>query len=172
MRCLKDLGELHFGRKRIQPPGREIRAFYESAEQLLKHELLTFDNRAVQVIADAVERCIKENGYTCYAGVIMPDHGHLCIRKHKHLAEKMIDKFQRFSAGALLEQGLRPANHPVWGTGGWKVYLDEPDEVHRTIRYIEQNPAKMRQPIQRYPWITSYDNWPYHRRLRFSTPRA
>ena len=28
---LEDLGDLHYGRKRIQPPSREIREFYERA---------------------------------------------------------------------------------------------------------------------------------------------
>jgi hypothetical protein len=101
----------------------------------------------------------------------MPDHGHLCIRKHKDLAESMMEEFQRFSAEALVQQVLRPTDHPVWGTGGWKVYLDEPNDVHRTIKYIEQNPVKIDQPIQRYSWITPYDNWPLHHRLRSGTSR-
>src|SRR4051812_35445423 len=133
---LKELGELHFGRKKIQPSGREIRAFYERAEDLLKHDLLTFDNRAVQVIADAFGHCVQDNNYTSYAGVVMFDHAHLCIRKHKHLAEEMIEQFERYSARAMSDAGLRQHGHPTWGTGGWKVYLDNPDDVKRTIRYI------------------------------------
>ena len=159
---------MHFGRKKIQPAGFEIREFYNRAVDVLKHDLLTFDNRAIQVIADAFAKCIQDNNYTCYGGVIMPDHGHLCICKHKHCAEKMIEQFQKYSAETLIETGLRAHGHPVWSTGGWKVFLDHPDDVHRTIHYIEQNPMKMNLPIQRYPWITSYDNWPFHCRLRFS----
>ena len=33
---LADLGELHFGRKRIQPAGRAVREFYKTAAPLLK----------------------------------------------------------------------------------------------------------------------------------------
>lgn len=42
VRCvnLAPLGEIHYGRKKIQPSGREIREFYEAARGLLKHELL------------------------------------------------------------------------------------------------------------------------------------
>lgn len=166
---LKELGDLHFGRKKIQPAGRETRTFYNRAEQLLKHDLLQFDRRAIEVIAIGFEQCVRQNNYTCYASVIMFDHVHLCIRKHKHLAQEMIDQFQEHSAKALIDAGLRKDTYPTWGTGGWKVYLDNPSDVHRTIRYIEQNPAKMHQPIKHYPWTTSYDNWPDHR-LRFSTP--
>src|SRR5437773_4067166 len=118
---LKELGELHFGRKKIQPSGAEIREFYERAEELLKFDLLTFDDRAVKVIADAFGECIKDNNYTCYAGVTMLDHSHLCIRKHKHIAEEMIEQFQLYSKRALIEAGLRPNGHPVWAQGGWNV---------------------------------------------------
>ena len=37
---LKDLGELRFGRKKIQPASRDIRAFYEQASARLKYPLL------------------------------------------------------------------------------------------------------------------------------------
>jgi hypothetical protein len=39
---LKELGALHYGRKKVQPASREIRAFYQRARDKLKHELLTF----------------------------------------------------------------------------------------------------------------------------------
>ena len=162
---LNDPGELHFGRKKIQPAGFEIREFYNRAVEVLKHDLLTFDDRCVKVVSDAFSRCIVDNQYTCYGGVIMPDHGHLCIRKHKHFAEEMIQQFQKYSAEALVDAGLRSKDHPVWSTSGWKVFLDDADDVRRTVHYIEQNPMKMNLPIQRYPWITSYDNWPFHNRL-------
>ena len=41
---LAQLGDLHYGRKRIQPAGGEIREFYQRAKPLLKHELLTMDD--------------------------------------------------------------------------------------------------------------------------------
>ena len=37
---LTQLGEVHYGRKKIQPAGWEIREFYQRAQSLLKHELL------------------------------------------------------------------------------------------------------------------------------------
>jgi len=36
---IADLGELHHGRKPVQPPGQEIREFYEQASNVLKHPL-------------------------------------------------------------------------------------------------------------------------------------
>ena len=40
--AIAELGELHYGRKNLQPAGWVIRDFYERAEERLQHPLLTF----------------------------------------------------------------------------------------------------------------------------------
>jgi hypothetical protein len=85
---IAELGELHYGRKKIQPLSREIRAFYDRAAQVLKFPLLQFSLREMEAISGAFAECIAENGYTCYACAVLRDHVHLIIRKHKHLAER------------------------------------------------------------------------------------
>jgi REP element-mobilizing transposase RayT len=157
-----DLGELHQGRKKIQPAGRDLRVFYEQAALVLKHPLLEFEVGEFAAVAKAVGDAVKECGYTCYAFAVMPDHVHLIIRKHRDLAEEMIEKMQTLSRERLKKEGIRNEDHPVWTRGGWKVFLDHPDEIRRTIHYIEQNPVKLRLPVQRWPWVTVYDNWPLH----------
>ncbi len=156
------LGELHFGRKKIQPAGHDVRAFYEQAAHVLKHPLLEVRGRCVEIVARAFEQVMQDERYRCYACAIMPDHVHVLIRKHKHHAEEMIERLQKASRLALLESELFPAAHPIWTRGGWKVFLDHPDEVHRTIPYIEQNPIKINLPPQRWPFVVEYDRWPLH----------
>ena len=56
---LKELGELHYGRKKIQPAGREIRQFYEKAKDLLHHELLTFTDGEIDLLAECFAETIK-----------------------------------------------------------------------------------------------------------------
>src|SRR5688572_18878504 len=146
---LKDLGELHYGRKRMQPVSRDIRAFYERAEPKLTFPILDFSPIDVACVAEAFARVISTFRYTCYACAIMPDHVHLVIRKHKHLAEEMIANFQRESRMLLRERGLRELEHPVWGGPGWKVFLDHPDEIRRTIGYVEKNPIEIGRPAQK-----------------------
>jgi REP element-mobilizing transposase RayT len=113
-----ELGELHHGRKLIQPPSREIRAFYEQAIQVLKHPLLTFDEVDRRVIGEAFRTVIAAQRYTCYACAIMPDHVHALIRKHKHHAEKMIEELQEASKATLVAANRRDPEHPVWGGPG------------------------------------------------------
>src|SRR5690606_37315196 len=109
------------------------------------------------------EEVIKSERYTCYACAVMPDHVHLLIRKHKHTAEEMIERFQEASRRAILaNNGRHEPGHPVWGGPGWSVFLEHPNDVRRTMRYIEQNPVKIHRPIQHWSFTCDYDNWPLH----------
>jgi len=160
---LAELGELHYGRKKIQPLSREIRAFYDRAARLLKFPLLQFSARETDAIGRAFAECIRTNRYTCYACAILRDHVHLIIRKHKHLAETMIENFQVASRAAVLSVGERNLDHPVWGGHGWRVYLDSTDDIWRTIPYVEENSLKLKMPKQIWSFVTPYDNWPFHK---------
>ncbi len=160
---LTELGELHFGRKKIQPAGRQVREFYRRSADLLKHPLLTFDEPCRHLIADAFGQAIQTHEYTCYACAIMPDHVHVLIRKHKHEAEAIVENLMEAGREAIIRAGHRAVTHPTWIAGcGWKVFLDHPDEIRRTIRYVEQNPVKDGLPPQIWPFVKRYDGWPLH----------
>src|SRR5436309_3221298 len=103
---IAELGELHFGRKRVQPTGRDVREFYHRARAVLHHPLLTIDDRLRQEIAAAFAQVIADQCYTCYACAIMPDHVHILIRKHRHLAEDMIDHLRHQSRLRLSDSSL------------------------------------------------------------------
>jgi REP element-mobilizing transposase RayT len=160
---LDALGELHHGRKDVQPFGSTIRRFQDTAENLLKHPRLSFDDAAVHRIVAAFANAIAGERYTCYACAIMPDHVHLLIRKHKHQAEQMVENLQVSSRHALIEADFAASTHPIWTAGtGWKVFLEHPDEIRRTIRYIEKNPLEICRPKQQWPFVIPYDGWPLH----------
>lgn len=157
---LTELGELHFGRKRVQPCSREIREFYARAKELLMHPLLNFGRREFDVIGRAFGEVMVRCGYTCYACAVMPDHVHLLMRKHRDCAEEMIANLQEHSAVVVRAMGgAWGAEHPVWGGPGWKVFLDSRGDIERTIRYVEDNPIPYRLPRQRWEFVTPYDGW-------------
>ncbi len=95
---IAELGELHYGRKRVQPLSREIRAFYDRAGTVLKFPLLQFSMRELNGIGNAIRNVIARERYTCYACAILRDHVHLIIRKHRDLSELMIENFSRRAA--------------------------------------------------------------------------
>jgi len=157
------LGTLHHGRKRVQPAGHEVRAFFDRSRDLLKHKRRVFDRADRDTLGDAFGEVVREHKYTCYACAVMPDHVHILIRKHKHPAERMMESLQSASRAAIVETDRWPSDHPVWtGGGGWTVYLDHPDDVQRTIRYIERNPSEINLPPQRWAFVMAYDGWPLH----------
>jgi REP element-mobilizing transposase RayT len=157
IRCAKiaGLGELHTGRRKIQPAGPVIREFYEAAQRALKHDFLTLSRNDIVTIGQAFADAIRRRSYTCYACAIMPDHVHLLIRKHRDAPEKIISELQEAARTAVLEQAERPRSHPVWGGPGWKVYLDTIADMRRVVRYVERNP-----PLpQSWKFVKPYDGW-------------
>ena len=167
---LRQLGDLHYGRKRVQPASSDIRLFYEQATGLLKHPLIEFAPEHFQIVAAGFADAVEQHKYTCYACAILPDHVHLILRKHKHLAEVMIENLQFHSRLRLSGSRLLPDAHPIWCVGGWKIFLDHPDEVCRVIRYVEDNPLPYRLPRQRWDFVTQYDRWPLHPGHSASSP--
>ena len=161
---IAELGELHYGRKKIQPASRDIQEFYECAREVLKFPLMTFSAEEIEILAAAFADVIRRCQYTCYACAIMPDHVHAVVRKHRDYAEDMIAHFQNASRQKLLAASTRPSDHPVWGGPGWKVFLDTPDDIRRTVVYVEQNPIKQRLSTQRWGFVEEYDGWPHARK--------
>ena len=125
---------------------------------------MTFGAADLTTVGELLGDVIGSEGYTCYAAAVMPDHVHLVIRKHRDRGEVMIEKLQDLTRLPTVGAGLRPMEHPVWTRGGWKVFLNAPDEVRRTVRYVEDNPVKIGLPRQSYPWVTIYDGWPFHKK--------
>ncbi|MCE5325158.1 MAG: hypothetical protein LLG01_01965 [Planctomycetaceae bacterium] len=164
IRCdvLRELGELHHGRRAVQPASRDIKAFYTQAVQLLRHELLVLDAAARAVVAQSVAETIRDRRYTCWACAIMDDHVHMLLRKHRDPAEEMIRAVQLATRDRLGALGHRKIDHPTWGGPGWSVFQDSPDDVWRTIRYIENNPLKLGWARQNWAFVTPYNNWPLH----------
>jgi REP element-mobilizing transposase RayT len=161
---LKELGELHYGRKRIQPASRVISEFYEQAEGTLRYPRLDFSEQEIDAVATVFGEVIAGERYTCYACAIMPDHVHLLIRKHKDLAEDMIAKLRVSSCRAVRDLGTRDKFHPVWGGCGWKVFLDSVDDMRRTVKYVSDNPSKAGLRSQSWEFVTPYNDWPFHKK--------
>lgn len=160
---IAQLGELHYGRKHIQPCGRVIRDFYDHALPWLKYPVEPFRPSDIQIIAEAFAQVIEQHQYTCDACAIMPDHVHIIIRKHRDDAETMMENFKDQSAIALRACNAFFMDHPIWSGGhGWKVFLYHPDDIERTIGYVNKNPHQSRMSDQAWQFVIPYDRWPLH----------
>ena len=61
---LKELGHVHLGRKRVQPPRQQLQRFYAQAKPRLKHETLWFREPHRTLIGAAYGRAAKQADYT------------------------------------------------------------------------------------------------------------
>ena len=84
--------------------------------------------------------------------------------------QRAVGSGQRESHLLLRAEDLRDMHHPVWGGHGWSVFLDHPEDIWRTIPYIEDNPIKIGLPKQVHPFVTRYDNWPLHEGHSMNSP--
>jgi hypothetical protein len=80
---LRPLGEIHYGRKQVQPPREELREFHARAEEKLYHPVLWFDEAKRQALAGAFVEVIRRRSYTVWACAILSNHAHFCIRRHR-----------------------------------------------------------------------------------------
>jgi REP element-mobilizing transposase RayT len=150
---LKQLGEIHPGRKPVQPPRKELRAFYRKAEPLLDHDPIWFDDAMREVIGDAVARVARQHGYTVWAWAACANHAHGVARTHRDRSEVIWQRLADASRDALRAAGLVPPNHPVWSHRPYKVFLYTDPDVLGRIEYVEQNPEKEGLPRQHWEFV-------------------
>jgi hypothetical protein len=153
---LKELGDIHHGRKRVQPPREELKRFYRQAETLLEHETVWFDDAMRVVIAKAIGEAANRFGYTIWALAICSNHGHAVVRSHRDHAEVIWQRFADASRDALRAAGLVPNDHPVWSHRAYKVFLHDVDAVNGRIDYVEDNPGKEGLPRQHWDCAQEY----------------
>jgi REP element-mobilizing transposase RayT len=159
-----ELGPIHYGRKKVQPPRDELREFFREAEPLLTFERLWFDDAKRQAIGESIGEVVEKQGYTCWGCAVLKNHVHLCIRRHRDAGRIMWHNF----ADATRTRTGRFANihqhHPVWSERPYDVFLYTPDDVRRVIAYIRANPAKELIAPQLWSFVKEYDGWPHDAR--------
>lgn len=145
---LKNLGEIHFGRKRVQPSREELRAFYREAETRWEFPVVWFRKHFRDAIGAVFGKVVGQKGYTVWACAVCSNHAHLLVRTHRDRAEIVWDAFATASRDALRVAGMVPERHPVWSHRPYKVFLYLPAEVDDRVGYVEQNPVKEGLPRQ------------------------
>jgi hypothetical protein len=149
----KQLGPIHFGRKRNQPTREELRDFYKRANELLKHKPIWFNSAKRQAISESFARVITARGYRVWACTILQNHAHLCVRAHRDDAVVVWTAFADASRDAI--RALHPLDpqHPIWSHRPYKVFLYTPQEVIQRLDYIEDNPRDSQLPDQHWSFV-------------------
>ena len=107
---------------------------------------------------------VKKLNYTNYASAVLRNHAHNVVRRHRDDALTMCEAFAEASRAAIRKFPDVDPNHAVWSHRPYKVFLYAPDEVWGRIEYVNDNFEKHGLPLEIYPFVTPYDNWPHRRR--------
>jgi REP element-mobilizing transposase RayT len=157
---LEDLGPVHYGRKKVQPPRNVLRDFSSEAKERLDFEPLWFDDAKRQALGESIATVVRKKGYTVWACAVLKNHVHLCVRRHRDDAKTMWAAFADKTRAGLCLFANVPDAHPIWSARPYKVFLYTPEDVRRVIAYIGGNPEKESLARQSWPFVTPYDGWP------------
>ncbi len=129
------------------------------AKAALKYPPAVFTGREALAIGEGFADAIIEGDYRCFACAIMPEHVHVAMATHKRSAGQIVGHLKSKATLRLRDEGLWAAARPVWGENCWKVYLDDEEDVGRSVEYTNENPRREGKPSQKWsfvqPWIDS-----------------
>lgn len=158
---LAPLGQIHYGRKEVQPSSGELKSFYAQAKPKLQYPTLWFDPRQRRRIGQAIGDVINKHNLTCYACAVLSDHVHVVIRRHRMQAQEMIPLLMTGTRESLLTNSLVPASHPVWSCDPYVKYKNTVKEIRTAIAYVERNLVKHNVGEQTWEFVVTYDGWPH-----------
>lgn len=134
------------------------RALRLAAKQALKYPPVRFSGLQARAAVRGFAQATQEGAYVVHACSILPEHVHLVLARHPRSVPRIIGHMKARATQRLKFEGLWPDEaRPVWAIGGWKVFLDTPDDVRRAIAYVENNPLKERKRRQNWKFVVPFD---------------
>jgi REP element-mobilizing transposase RayT len=137
-----------------------------AAKSSLKYPAVHFTGIQAREIGRGFERRVTNSGMTVWACSILPEHVHMVIGRHSYDVERMVILLKSEATEHLIGAQLHPlaefqdakGKYPsVWSRGEWKVFLDSPEDINRSIRYVEENPLKEGKPRQNWKFVVPYN---------------
>ena len=128
---------------------------HDRAERLAVNELLqrppvVFTGTQARAVARGFAGYVERSGVPVRACAILPNHVHLVVGRSNASIENVVIQLKMHATNRLVAEGIHPFQHlkppsgpppKCWAQGCWKVFLD-PEDVDRSIRYVENNPVK------------------------------
>jgi REP element-mobilizing transposase RayT len=134
-----------------------------AAKQALKRPPVQFTGIQARAVGRGFANYVRDSGLVVRACAILPDHVHLVVDRFRLKIEQVVIQLKGDATKQLIAEKLHPFGHlrdragrppKCWARGEWKVFMDREGDVHRAIRYVEQNPVKEAKPPQRWPFVT------------------
>jgi hypothetical protein len=90
----------------------------------------------------------------------------MVIARFRHPVEQIVIQLKGEATQLLVCEGLHPFAGSAlpngrlpkcWARGEWKVYLNNIEDIVRSIDYVRKNPIKEGKPLQRWSFVTPFD---------------
>ncbi len=133
----------------------------QAAKSALKYPIVRLTAAQTQSVAAGFANYLARSGIIVWACSILPQHVHLAIARHRFDVEHIVNQLKGHATRQLTADHLHPlANFTprpnCWARGQWKVFLNTPADIQRSIRYVQDNPAKEGMPAQKWEMVTQY----------------
>ena len=109
---------------------------------------------------------VERSGLPIWACAILPEHVHLVVARFRLDIEQIIIQLKGEATQQLIKENLHPFGDRLdhhgrppkcWARGEWSVFLENAEDIQRSITYVEQNPVKEGKKPQRWPFVCPYD---------------
>jgi REP element-mobilizing transposase RayT len=143
-------------------------ALRAAAKTHLKYSPVVFTGRQALAIAYGFADVVQRTGALIYACSIMPDHAHLVIARRHYPIQQLANLLKGGATTSLRKHNLDPLTpfsggqqgrarwESPWSHRFWKVWLDSPDDIRRSINYVNENPLKQGLKKQNWKFIVPY----------------
>lgn len=98
---------------------------------------------------------------------MLSNHMHVLVRRHRLKGDQMHAMIREACVEKLRERRLVPRDHPVLSARACDVFKDDVLSVRTYVRYISDNFAKHHLPVETYPFVKPYDDWPFQGQVKF-----
>jgi REP element-mobilizing transposase RayT len=137
----------------------------EKAKAALVRSPVVLNGAQARAVGMGFGRFAARSRCTILACAVMPRHSHLVLDRPPYSIEQAANLLKGSATTELSNRGLHPfADSPYangrlptpWARRQWACYLNDDQDVLRSIDYVEQNPLKEGLPKQRWPFVVPY----------------
>ncbi len=142
-------------------------ALRAAAKSALMYPPVIFSGVQAAAISYGFADVVRRTACAVYACAIMPDHAHLVVGRHPYSIQQLGNLLKGGATSSLRKHGLDPfaafsdvpkgrARPSPWAQKFWKVWLDSPDDIHRSVKYVNDNPLKAGLRPQHWAFVVTY----------------
>jgi len=134
----------------------------KAAKSALQHPSVRWTGVQARAIGQAFGTYASRAELAILACAILPDHVHLVTGRHRTSIEQVARQLKGVATRYLIAEGLHPMANcttqngrmpNMFARGKWAVYLNSDAQIHRAIRYVNENPPRDGLRPQRWTFV-------------------